>query len=142
MLLIIAPASLSRFGCAFLSVQIKLSNSALVKYRLVDFFCCRLFQISSRPVYSMRVVGSSYRESVFSWHLTAFSGVKLGSNTLDSCSRNWPASRFLSHPKSACVMVSGCSVVQRGQLGDVAGSIWLILSLQGSRRWRSLLNKT
>ena len=132
------PASLSFLGLLFLSRHTKSSNSALIMYKVVFFFRVRFFQINCRPVESKRIVGSSYRASVWMSRRVVFSLVQPESNTLTSCKRKLAASWFLIQSKRACRTDSESCAGHAVQEEDVVGCIWLSLSLQGRRTWRSL----
>ena len=74
-----APASFKCLGLIFLRRQTRSSISVLIMKRLVLFFWERLVQMNSRPVESIKIVGSSYKASVWMFSLIAFCSVQLAS---------------------------------------------------------------
>ena len=62
---IMLDASLRLLGLLLRRLTTKHSSSALVSYRKVTFLACLFLKISSRPVQSTRMVGSSYVASVW-----------------------------------------------------------------------------
>ena len=131
-------ASLSFLDLAFLRSRIWHSSSARMSYFLVACLLCLFLQISSKLQHRAIRVGNSYMASVWTWSLTIFSMVMLGSYTLVSCRIHSAASLFLSHSPRAWTNDSGSCSLQRVQKGALAGRNWLSLSLQGSILWISL----
>ena len=67
-----APASLQPLCLLFLRRQTMSSISVLIMKRLVVFFWEWLVQMNSRPVESIKIVGGSYKVSVWMFSLMAF----------------------------------------------------------------------